>query len=286
MFEIVEILQNVIELGLIYGLVVLSMYITSKIIYFDDLTVEGSFAIGGATCAQLLVLGLNPWLSLPLIIISGCILGLCTGLLHTKLNMNNLISGLVATTAVWSINLKIAGPNIALPFTEGIFDFVLPQILEPYRHILLLTIITFGIFTLVRWFLTTEIGFMLKAVGSNPQMLTNLGKSIDFYKILALIIANGITAFAGSLFVQHAGFFSITGSIGTMIVALAGLIISSILKNLPIYRLLFGAIAYQAIFAITIELQLDPAWNKLITALLIVVLIISRKAQKKAINWR
>ena len=127
---------------------------------------------------------------------------------------------------------------------------------------------------------------MLKAVGDNPQILTNLGKSIDFYKILSLVIGNGLTALAGALFVHHSGFFSITTSIGTMIVALAGLIISQTISRTSLYALILGAIAYQGIIALTIELALDPAWNKLITATLIILLIISRKSQKQGLTGR
>lgn len=286
MIELVEIVQNSIEMGLIYALVVLSMHLTSRIISFDDLTVEGSFALGGAVCATLLMLGWPSWLSLFCIIAAGALLGLMTGLMHTKLSMNNLMSGLVATTGVFSINLVIAGPNIALSTVSTLFDMPLPEIMQPLRHIIILLPVILLLYTLMCWFLKTQMGFLLRAAGDNPQMLTNLGKSITCYKILGLMIANGITALAGALFVQHVGFFSITASIGTMLIALAGLIMGDIFGSKSLNRFIFGAIAYQAIIALTFELQFDPAWNKLITAGLIVLLIISRRSQKKQTMWR
>ncbi len=179
--------QNVIELGLIYSLVVLSMHLTSRIIKFDDLTVTGSFGIGGAISAQLLVMGVNPIIKFPVVIASGCFLGLCTGLLHTKLNMNNLISGIVISTAAFSINLKIAGPNIALGPVMTLFEIIPFQILEDYRHLIILSVLIITAFALVKWFLQTQMGFMLKAVGDNPQMLTNLGKSIYSDSSLSVI---------------------------------------------------------------------------------------------------
>lgn len=286
MNELLSLAQNVVELGLIFSLVVLSMHITSRIIGFDDLTVTGSFGIGGAISAQLLIMGVNPWLSLPLVVIAGCTLGLCTGLLHTKLNMNNLISGIVVTTAVFSISLKIAGPNIALGHTAGLFDISGPPFIENIKHLLLIAPIVLIIFTGIRQFLQTQIGFMLKAVGDNPQMLTNLGKNTHMFKILGLVIGNGITALAGALFVQHTGFFSITGNIDTIIIALAGLILSASIARSSLFGLILGSIAFQTIKAMTIELQLDPSWNQLIAAVLIVVLIISRKVQKQPTLWR
>lgn len=272
MIETIEIITNAIEMGLIYSLVIIGVFITSRIIKFDDLSVEGSFATGGAIIAKSLILGLNCWLGITAAIITGAVVGLMTGLLHTKLKINNLISGLIITTAMFSINLKTAGANISLTSTTNIFNSLIQD-----NNLLILLPISLLVLFATKWFLNTETGFMLKTVGCNPQMLTTLGKNIDTYKIMGLCISNSMTALAGALFVQYTGFFSITGSIGTLIIALAGLMLGEIINKKIGLGLIIGAILYQIIFTITIELQLDPAWNKLITAIIMVLLLLLKR---------
>lgn len=273
MLEIVKIAQNAVELGLIYSLVVMAVYLTSRVIHFDDLTVEGSFATGGALTALCLTHHVPALYTIPVCLIIGGCIGIATGFLHTKLHINNLVSGLIVTSALFSINLKTAGANVS--FAE------IPTLFSPSNilvgmigAVVVIAPICLMILMLLRWFLQTEIGFLLKTVGCNPQMLTNLGKSIHIYKIIGLALANALTALAGSLFVQYTGFFSITGSIGTFIVALAGLMLGEIINKRFGVGLLVGSIVYQSIFAITIQLNMDPTWNKLITALIMVLLLL------------
>lgn len=264
------IIQGIIERGLIFSITVMAIYLTTRIIRFDDLSVEGSFGLGGALMALLLAKNVF-WLpALLIIIFAGALAGLATGLLHTKLRLNNLISGIVVTTALFSINLKIAGANMILGNKSTLFDII--SGISSMKIIILLPLIS-GLLLLIKWFLQTECGYLLNAVGDNPQMLTNLGKNADTYTIAALMIANGLTAFAGAIFVQYVGYFSIWSSVGILIIALAGLILSETLGRAFGYNLLIGAILYQAIIAATFEFNVDPEWNKLITALLIVLMI-------------
>lgn len=281
---LLELLKNVAELGLIYSLTALAIYLSSHIIKFDDLSIEGSFALGGALSATLLILGVHSALVMPCIIMAGCLVGLVTGLLHTKLGMNNLISGIVVTAALFSCNLKIAGPHLVLTTAATIFDTIGCK--NEWCALLILLPLVSMIFFIIQWLLNTEIGVMLKTVGSNPQMLTNLGKSIDAYKIGGLMLSNSLSALAGSLFVQHMRFFSITGSVGTLIVALAGFIIGRTLLSSSLFGMIAGSVIYQALIATTIELQLDPAWNKLIASALIVLIIAARKKQNPTTFWR
>lgn len=206
-----------------------------------------------------------------LVIISGSVAGLATGLLHTKLKLNNLISGIVVTTALFSINLKIAGSNMVLSNKTSIFDLI------PVQKIFILMPLIVGLLLLLKWLLTTEFGFLLSAVGENKQMLTNLGKNADIYTIAALMLSNAITAFSGALFVHYVGYFSIWAGVGILIIALAGLILSEILGREFSFNLIVGATLYQAIIATTFEFNVDPEWNKLITALLIVIMIAIRQ---------
>jgi len=268
------IIQGIIERGLIFSISVMAIYITSRIIRFDDLSVEGSFGLGGALMALLLTRSIHWAIAFPLVIAAGAIAGLATGLLHTKLKLNNLISGIVVTTGLFSINLKIAGSNMVLGSKPTLFDLI-PGAAN-MKIIILLPVIS-GLLLIIKWFLRTECGFLFKAVGDNPQMLTNLGKNAHTYTIAALMLANGLTAFAGALFVQYVGYFSIWSSVGILIIALAGLILSESLGQAFGFNLLIGAILYQAIIAATFEFNVDPEWNKLITALLIVLMIALKK---------
>ncbi|HSW73518.1 MAG TPA: hypothetical protein VLG71_00015 [Candidatus Limnocylindria bacterium] len=270
MIALLPIAQGVIERGLIYSLVVIGIYITSRIIRFDDLTVEGSFGIGGAVTAACLVNNINFWFSLPLVLLAGALTGLATGLLHTKLKLNNLISGIIVTTGLFSLCLKIGSANTMVPATLSLFNTVQAwYILVPLACILVLAL---------RWLLTTEIGFLLRAVGSNPRMLTNIGKDIDTYKMLGIGISNMITALAGSLLVHYVGYFSIWASVGTLIFALTGLILAQLISAGCGINLILGAIAYQAVIAATFEFDIDPVWQKLITALLLVALFSVRNS--------
>ena len=269
------IIQGIVERGLIFSLCVIGIYLTSRIIRFDDLSLEGSFGLGGALMALLLTRGVHWTLALPLVIIGGALAGIATGLLHTQLKLNNLISGIVVTTALFSINLKIAGSNMVLGSKATIFD-ILPTSLATSKIVLLIPLIV-GILLTVKWLLKTEFGFLIHAVGDNGQMLTNLGKNPHAYTIATLALSNGITAFAGALFVQYIGYFSIWASVGILIIGLAGLILSETVGKGFGFNLLLGAIIYQAIIAATFEFNVDPEWNKLITALLIILMIALKK---------
>ncbi len=143
----------------------------------------------------------------------------------------------------------------------------------PSVKVALLLLVVLSVYAALRLLLSSEVGLLLKALSSNPQMLLNLGKSIHRYKIYALSISNCIIALAGSLFVQTNGYFSITGNVGTLVIGLAGLILAEMIKPKFGLSLILGAILYQAVFACTIELELEPMWNNLIKAVLIVILI-------------
>jgi putative tryptophan/tyrosine transport system permease protein len=271
LLELSHVLLAVIMQGLIYSFVVMGVYLSSRVIRFDDLTTEGSFGLGGAITATLVVAGFSPWLALIVALCGGALAGATTGILHTRLHMNKLISGLVVTTALFSVCLKLAGSNVALPAGASIFpssDYTIP-----IASVLLLCALVALCYWGVKMLLLSEVGLLLKTVGSNSQMLVSLGKSVTGYKIFGLALGNSLTALAGALFVQWNGYFSITGNVGTLVIGLAGLILATMIKPKFSYGLILGAILYQAIFALTIEFELEPIWNNLIKAVLIVLLI-------------
>lgn len=271
-----NLIQGIIERGLIFALVTASIYFSSRIISFDDLTVEGSFGLGGALTAVCLLNGIPIALVLPLVVVCGGFAGLCTGLLHTKLKCNNLLSGIIVTTALFSINLSIAGAQLMLMHTNTLFSWI-PSSLDPFQVLIVLVPLVFLLVVGIRWFLTTQVGFLMRAVGDNPQIITTLGKNKDYFILLALVLANALTALAGSLFVQYLGYFSIWGAVGTLIVALASLILGQSVSAWMPLQIIMGPIIYQTILSLTLELNIDQSWNKLITAILITVLIALRR---------
>jgi putative ABC transport system permease protein len=176
--------------------------------------------------------------------------------------------------------LKIAGSNLALTGKSTIFSS-LPLMVAPYQQLLLLVILMIILFGAISWFLTTEVGYLLRTAGDTPQMLVNIGKSVDFYIILGLMISNMLAALSGALFVQYSGYFSIWTNVGVLIIGLAGMILAQTFSRHFGLVLVLGSILYQAILSLTFELQLDQNWNKLITAVLIVVLIVMNQSLKK-----
>ncbi len=272
MIEFLQVTQGIVERGLIFGIVVASVYLASKLIKFDNLAVEGAFGLGGALTALLISYGWNPWLCLVGAALIGALSGIITSILNTTLKLNNLISGIVVTTGAFSITLKIAGSNMSLGGNPTIFSFI-PTIFEPYQALMVLAVVCCTLFLAINWFLNTEVGYLLHAVGEAPQMLMNIGKNPTCYIIMGLTLSNTLAALSGALFVQYTGYFSIWASVGILIISLAGMILAQTMSNHFGIALLIGSIAYQAIIALTFELQLDQDWNKLITALLIVILI-------------
>jgi len=275
MIELLHIAQGIIERGLIFGLVVAGVYIASRLINFDNLAIEGAFGLGGALTALLLSWNVYPMVSLVAAVGAGALSGIATGLLNTKLKINNLISGIVVTTGLFSITLKIAGSNMSLNGKQTIFSSF--SYGAPYHTLLILSILCFGLIYGIQWFLKTEVGYLLQAVGDTPQMLTNVGKNTDCYIIMGLVISNSLAALGGSLFVHYVGYFSIWASVGVLIIGLAGMMLAQMVHDTFGYALIVGSIAYQAIISLTFELQLDQDWNKLITAVLIVLLIMAKE---------
>jgi putative tryptophan/tyrosine transport system permease protein len=280
MIELLQIAQGIIERGLIFGFIVAAVYLSSRLINFDNLAVEGAFGLGGAITAFLIGYGVNPWIGLSGALVAGALSGIVMGLLTTKLHLNNLISGIVVTTGLFSITLKIADSNMTLGGKPTIFTLV-PMIPTTYKPLILLTLLCALVFFLIAWFLKTEIGFLLQAAGDSPQMLTNVGKSIAGYTILGLTISNALAAVSGALFVHYTGYFSIWTSVGVLIIGLAGMILAQTLSANFGIALIVGSVIYQALIALTFELQLDQDWNKLVTALLIVFLIVIKQRLNK-----
>lgn len=278
---LLPIFWGILERGCIGSFVVIGIYLVSRVMKFDDFSLEGTFGLGGAVGAWMLLHHFNPWISLLGSIFSGAICGAFTGILHTKLGLNRLIAGIATTTMLFSIALNINGANVALENVSSIFSSY-PGINEWKSFLLLPMSFTVAVFFV--WFMKTESGYMLISTGVNQQFVTSLGKSVNFYIILCLAIANGLSALAGGLYVQYSGFFSVFGNVGTLISALAGCMIAELFEKNMFIMALVGSCLYQLLIALSLELQIEPSWQKLITGLLIVFILFLKKLDKSNIH--
>ncbi len=263
-------LIGIIDQGLIFSLVAMAVYMTSRVIKKDDLTVEGSFGLGGAITAVMLNSSISPWFALIVALIVGALAGTCTGLLYTRLRMNHLMAGLVTTTACFSLSLAAASANIPVREISTIFGklAVLPI---HVTEIVLLALSSAIMLLIVCRIIRSQMGLLLRATGDNPDILLHFGKSSSRYYVLGFALANAVTSFAGSLFVQWSGFFSITGNIGTLVTGLASLMIAELLTRTLGFTIIVAAILYQSIFATTLMIGIDPVWNNLVKALVMVL---------------
>ncbi|HJH50640.1 ABC transporter permease [Merdimonas faecis] len=285
---------TILEQGLIYGILALGVYITYKILDFPDLTVDGSFPLGAAVTAALITRGVNPYLTLPAAFLIGVLAGVCTGLIHVKGKVRDLLSGIIMMTALWSINLYIAGTsNVPLFSQETIFknDFiesVIPDGMSGYTTLLLILILTVICKLVLDLYLKTKSGFLLRAVGDNPVLVTSLAKDQGNVKILGLAIANGLVSLAGCVFAQEERVFEISSGTGAIVIGLASVIIgTSLFRKVTVLKattaVLIGSIIYKACVAVALR-SFEPQAMKLITAVLFLIILLISMERKKKVN--
>lgn len=289
------IILGIFEEGLIYAIMALGVYITYKILDFPDLSVDGTFPLGAALTASLIVKGISPVLALPLSFLAGVLAGCVTGLIHVKCRVRDLFSGIIVMTALYSINLRIAGMKANLPFLsqDTIFDnqytrTVLPASVKPYIVVIILAVIVCICKLLLDWYLSTKSGYLLRAAGDNDTLVTSLAKDKGRVKIIGLAIANGFAALAGGVLAQKQAFFDISIGTGTMVFGLASVILGTqLFKRFGVLKtttaVIAGAILYKACVALVISLRIVKAADlKLITAaILLLILVISDSVKRR-----
>lgn len=290
-----DFLITILEQGLIYGILGLGVYITYKILDFPDLTADGSFPLGAAVTAALIGRGVNPYLTLPAAFCAGALAGVCTGLIHVKGKVRDLLSGIIMMTALWTINLRIAGTsNVPLFSKETIFknsflEKAVPENIAPYITILVIAILTILTKLILDFYMSSKSGFLLRAVGDNEKLVTALAKDQGNTKILGLAIANGLIALAGCIFCQEERVFEISMGTGAIVIGLASVIIGTgFFRNLRFMKattaVLIGSVFYKACTAVAMR-NFEPMDMKLVTAVLfLIVLLISMERKKKVKN--
>jgi len=283
------VLFNILEEGLIYGLMAMGVFITYRVLSFPDLTVDGSFPLGGCVTAALILAGVNPVLALLAAFACGCLAGLTTGLLHVKLGITDLLSGILSMTALWSINLVVAGGKAVVPFYNsptifsGALVSILPEALYPRRVLIVLFLIALLVKLILDWFFSTKSGLLLRAAGDNAQYVSALAVNPGRMKVLGLMLGNGLTALSGSVLAQQAGSANVASGTGMVVMGLASVIIGVNLfgwlraaKGTGMAVL--GAIVYKACLAVAMQLGLPANFLKLLMSVLFVIALVSGRA--------
>ncbi len=287
------VLLGILQEGLVYAIMALGVYITYRILDFPDLSVDGTFPLGAAITATLILAGVNPVLTLFVSFFIGALAGTVTGLIHVKLKVRDLLSGIIVMTALYSINLRIAGKaNLPIFSKDSIFENewinnTFSNELSNYVMVFILLVIVIIVKILLDLYLKTKSGFLLKAVGDNETLVTSLAKNKGSVKILGLAIANAFAALAGSVYCQMNGYFEITIGTGTIVIGLASVIIGmNLFRNVkfvkPTTAVIVGSILYKACVAIAISSGLTASDLKLVTSVLfLIILVISGKKSRK-----
>ncbi|WP_288305106.1 ABC transporter permease [uncultured Fusobacterium sp.] len=261
-----------LEQSFILAIMVIGVYISYKILDFPDMTVDGSFPLGGSVTALLLVKGVNLILAILVAMILGAIAGAITGYINVKLKVTNLLAGIIVMTGLYSINLRIMGKsNIPLFTTKNIFHGNISPVVVSIIFLLVVKVI-------VDFLLNTKFGFALKALGDNESLVVSLGLDEKVWKIYGLMISNSLVALSGGLLAQYQGFADVEMGTGTIITGLASIIIGEAIlgKNKLLkgtWMVIIGTIIYKAIISIALWIGMNASDLKLITSILVVIII-------------
>ncbi|AFN79168.1 ABC transporter permease [Stutzerimonas nitrititolerans] len=277
-------LFGALEVGLIFGLVALGVFISFRLLRFPDLTVDGSFPLGGAVCAVLIANGTDPFLATLIATAAGALAGVVTAALNVHLKIMDLLASILMMIALYSINLRIMGrPNIPLIMEPTMFSILQPQWLSDYvaRPLILLVVVIAAKILLDLYFSTRQ-GLAIRATGSNPRMARSQGVNTGAMVILGMAISNALVALAGAMFAQTQGGADISMGIGTIVIGLAAVIVGeSILPARRIFYMtlavILGAIIYRFFIALALNsdfIGLQAQDLNLITAVLVVIALV------------
>lgn len=283
-----------VELGLVYGLVAMGVLLSFRILDFPDLTADGSFPLGAAVCATLIVSGWNPWLATMAALVSGMLAGLFTAWLNVRWHILNLLASILTMTALYSLNLRIMGrPNIALIDENTIFSFLENQGISPMTSTLILLAILAGSGLLFLYrFLISEVGLAIRATGINSRMARAQGIKTTTKVLMGMGMSNAFIALAGALFAQSQGFADVTMGVGTIVVGLAAVIIGEALFHtrsliLTLLSCLVGAILYRFAVALALNsgaLGLRASDLQLVTAVIVGFAMVLPRARHRLMH--
>lgn len=286
----VRLAVNVLEEGFIYGIMAMGMYITYSVLHFPDLSVDGTFPLGACVTALLITAGMHPVLAMACAFVSGCAAGAVCGVLHVKLGISDLLSGILVMTALWSVNLVILGGRAVVPFYNQPTVFnsglvgLLPAALYKRRVLIVLAVIILAVKLLLDVYYRTKSGLLLRATGDNAQFVTSQAVNPGRMKVLGLMLGNGLSALSGSVLAQQAESANVSSGTGMVVMGLASVIIgTSLLRGAgkwlrPTTMVIVGSVIYKACLVAAMQLGLPTNYLKLLMAALFVVALVSGKA--------
>lgn len=276
--------------GIIWGLMGLGVFLTYKLLNFADLSVDGSFATGGAVTAIMLINGQPIWLALIVAVIAGLLAGLVTGLLHTLLGIPDILAGILTQIALYSINLNIMGKS-NLPISYRNYSLVISAS-NINMAIIIGLVIAAIIIAAMYWYFGTEQGSTIRSTGSNPAMSKAQGININVAKVIALALSNGIVAFSGALFAQYQGFADINMGRGAIVIGLAAVIIGEVLSDALLKKhtnfivrmvsVIVGGVLYYIAMGIVLWLKMPTDDTKLFTAVIVAIFLAAPYLRNKA----
>ena len=285
-------IQGAASQGIIWGIMTLGVYITFKVLDFPDLTVDGSFALGGAVSAILISNGMNPFITLFFSFLAGSLAGLATGILNTKLQIPGILAGILTMIALYSINIRVMGGRPNIPLLGMATSLTIIQNILSLSKVVsdLLVGFIFSIFIvlIMYWFFGTEMGCAIRATGNNEKMIRALGVDTNVMKTIGLMISNALVSLSGALVTQSQGYADVGMGTGTIVIGLASVIIGEVIFGNRfnfLYKLssiVMGSIIYRIIIAIVLQLGLKATDLKLLTAIIVAIALSVPVLNKKA----
>lgn len=281
---------NVLEQGALYGILSLGVLMTFKVIGVSDLSVDGTYPLGAVVSAVIIINGGSAWLGLAASLVAGLIAGATTGILHVKLKISSLLSGILVMTGLYSINLMIASGKSNLPLlnektlfdTEWLTGLKAPDFILKYYRLILLLIIVLAIKFLVDWVLSTKLGYLLKTTGDNEELVTVLGHDVGMIKIIGLSISNGLVALSGGVAASVGRYYDVSLGVGMIVMGLSSVMLGTLIlgatKAKPTTQVIVGSILYRLIVAVAIRMGMDPQHMKLITVIIFIIAIVLNNA--------
>lgn len=267
--------QGSLELGIIYAILALGVFLSFRSLNMPDMTVDSGFTLGAAVSVIMSVSG-HPFLGLLLAFIAGGGAGCVTALLHTKLKIQPLLAGILTMLGLYSINLKVMGgkANIPLLNKPTVYSFMEELLPGDYTRLLFDVIILLGVLLLFYLFLKTRLGFALRATGDNEQMVRSQGVNTDLIIVIGMALSNGLVSLSGALIAQEQSFVDVGMGIGMVVIGLASVIIGEALFGVKtlfrrLVAVILGSILYRLIIAIALELGMPPTDLKLVSAVIV-----------------
>ena len=290
-----DLIISTLTQGFIYAMLSYGIYITYKILDFPDLTVDGSFPLGAAVTALLLVKGVNPYLTLLAALTVGAAAGFVTGFIHVRLKVRDLLAGIITMTALFSVNLQIAGSNLSVArsvdtiFTAAPTMALFGSLTLIMRKLIVSLIIMLICKILLDLYFKTKSGFLLRAVGDNSALVTTLAKDMGRVKIIGLVISNALVALSGAVVCHEQRSFSAMMGTGQMVFGLAAVIIgTTIFRKMSFVKgttaVIAGSVIYKACIQIAISFGLPANLLKLITAALFLVILVIGNFEKGTVK--